>query len=558
MRHLIKKQELRLTVGPGLEPFGVQHAASRYYRNILLPILERIFDELSVEEEVIRIDRLMIDIGRIAETSLQSGLANGELYALIRKEVLQVVQGNQPDAGVSHAPLLVNVLDQWWYYMEKGRLPWNAEGITSEWYRQVLEILSVDFSSITRLRKALSTGGTFLQRITYQHPDEFLETLTGILTGVRQPSLIGKIEDFCFLGEWLASEYRRAISAIPEERGPLRDEKEAALIESLHRWATRHRRWLALSREERRATPWGRLIREAAGRPAALQAGAGALLSPWLTEDAALVQWIREKAPGIRALAWAMPEEREVRAGRPENPDSKDIRENQKYEAAGPEPVGKTDGTTSRTQEEEEEGVTSRDSGSKRQADQEDPETQDGLEELVARDGLEVDEEGLYGRHAGLVLLHPFLATLFTRLQWWDGGGFTSLPARQQAVLLLHYLATGEKKAPEYELVFPKLLCGFRLEAPLPGKMDLPEEAFEEAETLLQNVLIRWDKLKNTSADGLREGFLQRTGKLVKRNGRSILLLEINAIDVLLDYLPWNLSLVKLPWLKELLYVEWR
>jgi len=157
-----------------------------------------------------------------------------------------------------------------------------------------------------------------------------------------------------------------------------------------------------------------------------------------------------------------------------------------------------------------------------------------------------------------LILLHPFLTTFFTRCGWWDGGGFVSLIARQQAVFLLHYLATGEKEGPEYELLFPKLLCGYALEAPLPARMEIPDAAFEEADSLLQNVIFRWDKLKNTSVDGLREGFLQRTGKLINRNGRMVLLLEISAIDVLLDYLPWGLGIVKLPWWKELLFVEWR
>ena len=31
-----------------------------------------------------------------------------------------------------------------------------------------------------------------------------------------------------------------------------------------------------------------------------------------------------------------------------------------------------------------------------------------------------------------------------------------------------------------------------------------------------------------------------------------------NALDILLDYLPWNIHLVKLPWLKDSLYVDWR
>src|SRR5262249_55986135 len=106
--------------------------------------------------------------------------------------------------------------------------------------------------------------------------------------------------------------------------------------------------------------------------------------------------------------------------------------------------------------------------------------------------------------------------------------------------------------------LFPKLLCGFGLEDPLPARIEIPEAAWAEGQELVQTVLLQWDKLKNTSPDGLREGFLQRTGKLLRRHDQLQLMMEMSAIDMLLDYLPWGLSVVKLPWIKEIIYVEWR
>jgi hypothetical protein len=170
----------------------------------------------------------------------------------------------------------------------------------------------------------------------------------------------------------------------------------------------------------------------------------------------------------------------------------------------------------------------------------------------------EVSEESIYVPHAGIVLVHPFLSTFFSRLQLWDKTGFTDLYARQKAVYLLHYLATGERRGPEYDMVLPKLLCGYALEMPLPGDILLGDEACAEGDLLLRNVLERWEKLKNSSIDALREGFLRRDGKLYTHNDRLCLQVEAGAIDVLLDFLPWNISLVKLPWLKDILYVEWR
>jgi hypothetical protein len=49
MQHRIKKQVLQLLVDPGLDAFAIQQAASNCYWDEILPVLERVFDELSVE-----------------------------------------------------------------------------------------------------------------------------------------------------------------------------------------------------------------------------------------------------------------------------------------------------------------------------------------------------------------------------------------------------------------------------------------------------------------------------------------------------------------------------
>jgi hypothetical protein len=79
-----------------------------------------------------------------------------------------------------------------------------------------------------------------------------------------------------------------------------------------------------------------------------------------------------------------------------------------------------------------------------------------------------------------------------------------------------------------------------------------------EADHLLAAVIEHWGALGTASPDGLREGFLQREGKLEKRQSGWFLHIENKTLDILLDRLPWNLSLLKLPWMEEILKVEWR
>jgi hypothetical protein len=102
------------------------------------------------------------------------------------------------------------------------------------------------------------------------------------------------------------------------------------------------------------------------------------------------------------------------------------------------------------------------------------------------------------------------------------------------------------------------VLCGFPLEKPVEPVESLSPEFLEEADMMLEAAIGQWEILKNTTVSGLREGFLQRPGKLFSRNGNLYLQVERSSIDVLLDYLPWNLSIIILPWMKDILRVEWR
>jgi hypothetical protein len=171
---------------------------------------------------------------------------------------------------------------------------------------------------------------------------------------------------------------------------------------------------------------------------------------------------------------------------------------------------------------------------------------------------IEVNEEGIYVSNAGIVLLHPFLNSFFKNLHLVYEEDFIDTIAQLKALLLLHYLATGNTKPEEHELVMAKALCAWPLEQPVNNFIELKDEELHEADELLLSAIQQWSLLKETSADGLREGFLQRKGKLFTKNNNLILQIERGSIDMLLDHLPWNLSIIKLPWMKDILKVEWR
>jgi len=160
-------------------------------------------------------------------------------------------------------------------------------------------------------------------------------------------------------------------------------------------------------------------------------------------------------------------------------------------------------------------------------------------------------------QNAGLVILHPFIKRFFERLDLLDRYGLVKKEKLDIAVQSLHYLATGDEIFFEGNVIFEKYLCGALLKMPIPIKSMLTEVIKVEVIDLLNEAIKNWPALKNTSPDGLRQMFIQRDGKLIKSDNSWKLIIERKAQDVLLEKLNWNISIVKLPWKRDLLFVEW-
>lgn len=169
----------------------------------------------------------------------------------------------------------------------------------------------------------------------------------------------------------------------------------------------------------------------------------------------------------------------------------------------------------------------------------------------------DVAGDGIFINNAGLVLLHPFLPRFFEVV---GVASDDELLQPERAVCLLHFLATGQAVAPEYELALPKAFCNIPLDQPVESAVDLTPFEMEEAIGLLEAAIRHWDVLRDTSPDGLRGSFLLRTGKLTldDDSGDFVLHVEAQSFDLLLDYLPWAISMFRLPWMSRILQVRWR
>jgi len=163
----------------------------------------------------------------------------------------------------------------------------------------------------------------------------------------------------------------------------------------------------------------------------------------------------------------------------------------------------------------------------------------------------------IYINNAGLVLLHPFLPALFSHLKLIEENAWIDEASVYKAILATQFMVTGKDETEEFDLVLNKILCGIDNEEVVPTTILPDEETKTECDVLLMEVIKHWDVLKNTSIAGLREGFLQRSGKLSRVDDGWLLQVEQKAIDVLLNHLPWGIGIIKLPWMNEMLVVEW-
>lgn len=180
-------------------------------------------------------------------------------------------------------------------------------------------------------------------------------------------------------------------------------------------------------------------------------------------------------------------------------------------------------------------------------------------DEFLKHEWLDLSEnQRIYLPNAGVILLWPFFQRLFQRLSYLEKGEFVNYESQVKAVFVLQYLINEAELMPEHLLILNKVLVGLDGNDVIPRSYSLTDLEKKECEMCLQTIIKQWKQMKNTSIATFRRTFLQRGGFLEFRNdNKCFLLVEKAPIDVLLSTLPWGLSIVKFPWSKILLFVEW-
>lgn len=539
MRHTIKKQVIQITAMRHEDIYSIQQAASEYFYRTILPALEEMFNELTGEEELLSIEKMEIDLGFIQWHQQQKNISIANLQGVLRQQIRKKLEIPQAGFQSQHLspftakpnatkiPLRLHAADQWMYYMENGVLPWGLFQVSPDWQTKVLETFATTSIYANRLRRLIQTSPKALARIQREHDSDFLIQLTGILTAKAHTQLDEWIPELQSINLIIYSSESKPLSAIHNP--------EPSVL-------------------------WRTILKAAARAESgtSTETLAKNVLIEWLEQNPVTYDTYREIKKLARLTAAILDEEQIVRhiVDQPANRDLTKKSNPKKLNAKSPKKNNRED-----SPEESSARDTRKNTGQKAEIGvppSATSETQNKDTNLSVFSPSEIPKEGLFVAHAGLVLIHPFLRFLFKNTALFKEGIFQSTAAKEQAVMLVHYLATGTLRGEEHLLAIPKIICGWPLDTPLQEYRKLQAIEQQEADDLLNAAISQWSILKNTSIEGLRESFLQRNGKVQTRSNGIYIQVEKASIDVLLDHLPWNLGLIKLPWLNELIHVEWR
>lgn len=533
MQHFIGKQQIELQLARIAEPFALQQQLSESFQNKIVPAMEELFNLYSTPDVVIHIDRLVIDIGPITQ-----GQLNSDAWSLLvikeLQRVLEEAKSVDSPVHIQKTAAPRRVFDLWLYFLRVGHLPYQSR-LPNNLESEIIQSLEADPTSIGALRHTLSSQPRAIHRLVMQHQEAFLSRLLNKLSGAEHS--LFKEMSVAWVSFWSAG--RQVLlsgkSRLKIASGRQKEEEQATFRANFN---------AAL---QQMAIHWGET--SAIGQDKYSTEGIKRHAIVWFWRK--LIQEI------IEYQGFSASQSNQVFTrlfhrllGSNDLKTALEILNTGDHPHLKPLIAFVLSETFQHLPE-----VSVKNSAKEMPA----------LQEAISQNTEEDDHQLLstevdnlwYLDGAGVVLLHPFLTTIFQKLKWIKNGTFKSEECRHKAVLLLHYLWSGKEHTEESAMVLPKILCGMPLQSPVDAGLTLKSKEKAEAETLLEVVVEHWGALGNASTDALREGFLQRAGKLQTHSLGRQLKIEQNTLDILLQQLPWGIGMIRLPWMHDLLTVEW-
>ena len=561
-KHIINRQVLELTFPKRSRAQFIQNKTSEIVKYKLQPALDNLFSKLSTTSEIVRIDKLVIDLGTISENDFEKVLVERSIKEIgdkiarlkiadLENRVVKPINGTSSDINGNAVRISKSkdLLEQFIYFLQFGRFPWwQKSGKTSaktgvsqldEIFEEVLKLDNsvlksslVSLLNLSSVRKRLVYQfnhlqlGELLKRLDSNLFESFSSMFQIVVTSVKSVQYRNDLSksfykialkffgaDQVLKNDDLKIRFVKELLGVFFNKHSIK-EIESILIEILESLKIQQRKTNAEVSDLTVVTVVQAAI-ELRSQNQVLQK----IIDDILLKSDTKVQKLIEQHIKLSGKVSRIIKPKPVKNPQNYLPEKHD-----------------TDGKNVQRVKEKKEGSPM------------------SMFSIKPTD----EAEGIVVSNAGLVLLHPFLRYFFDGLGLLDKElHFKSQSDVFKAIHLLQFVVFGTDTFPETELQLNKVLCGLDIIKPVPKSFLLTEDEKEECLNLIKTVLERWNALKTANPAALRDTYLQRDGVL-KQSGQSWnLTIERNSFDVMLERLPWSINLIKLPWLSQIIYVEW-
>lgn len=599
-RHVIKKQILEIQLSSQQEAFEIQNKISQIYRSKVVPLMDDLFSEFSNPDLIHRIDVLEIDIEDIDINNLEKEFINKVLKKIKQQLAEKITQTNssfstqpQPNkqrvtqlknedekdikkqknqrkssfrdtsfTSVINQPQSLNTsptqttsqLELFSYFIQTGTLPWWAKKLSKQELEEQLDnLINSSPNEIKSIIRQSFTNERHLQRIIYQFSDTSLSKITQILSPDISHYIINYNND-------IKAIFKQIEILKPISPAQLRLEHWRGIFLSLYLTPNTNPSNTQFTRDV--------LLHLATS----LTINYSSLIEPIIQvikrlekEGFNFKSQLSQILTSIYQTFQTQDNKLQYGSDKLEQKPAFSSRESSSQEEAETEILYRSQNELERSSIIDTENrsfddyvtdalETNVNLGKNSSQEEVDREIFNPFKNTI-ESFSDCDESYIF--NAGLILLWPFITRFFETIGLVQERNFINSNAAQRAVLLLQFLVDASTESPEHILPLNKVLCGIDLLEPIEANLDITEQEQEECENLLSAVIQNWSILKNTSIAGLRSAFLQREG-ILKRRDRSLLLqVEQQTHDILLDRIPWSIRVIKLPWMDEVLYVEW-
>src|SRR5437667_1417592 len=131
-RHRIQRQIVELVIGASAEGPAVHQELARPFWDRAVPELEQVFDRAAGPDELLRLDRLELDLGTIGGGDWPSEFRK-KLIAELTRSLARFTPASHMHEDDHGGPPRAEPWRQFLFFLVHGRLPWWATAPVGRW-----------------------------------------------------------------------------------------------------------------------------------------------------------------------------------------------------------------------------------------------------------------------------------------------------------------------------------------------------------------------------------------------------------------------------------------